>query len=123
MVQVTEIAFIGYPVTDIARARAFYEGFLNLKPSRTFGEGAALWVEYDLGPTTLAVTSMAPEWKPSTQGPSVALEVADFEAALSAARAAGVPVLMGPEDTPVCQFCVFSDPDGNSITLHKRKQP
>lgn len=30
-IKVTEIAFTGYPVTDIPRARAFYEGVLNLK--------------------------------------------------------------------------------------------
>ena len=30
---IKEVAFIGYPVTDVARARAFYEGFLGLQVS------------------------------------------------------------------------------------------
>ena len=37
--QIAEVAFIGYPVTDAERARTFYEGVLGLSPSRTFGGG------------------------------------------------------------------------------------
>ena len=33
MIKVTEIAFTCYPVTDMPRARAFYEGVLGLKPT------------------------------------------------------------------------------------------
>ena len=33
MIRVTEIAFACYAVTDMARARAFYEGELGLKPA------------------------------------------------------------------------------------------
>jgi hypothetical protein len=36
MIRIKEIAYIGYPVTDVARARAFFEGLLNLKPSTQF---------------------------------------------------------------------------------------
>lgn len=42
-----EIAFTGTPVTDIERARAFYEGVLGLKP--TMEADGGLWVEYDIG--------------------------------------------------------------------------
>ena len=38
MLKVTEIAFSCYPVTDMARARKFYEGVLGLKPTMVFGE-------------------------------------------------------------------------------------
>jgi hypothetical protein len=31
--KVIEVAFTGYPVTDIARAREFYEGALKLEPT------------------------------------------------------------------------------------------
>jgi len=54
-VQIAEIAFIGYPVTDVERARGFYEGILGLSPSRTFGGDDRLWIEYDLGPTTAKI--------------------------------------------------------------------
>jgi extradiol dioxygenase family protein len=47
--KITETAFTGYPVTDMPRARAFYEGVLKLESSRVFGDNARQWVEYDLG--------------------------------------------------------------------------
>ena len=50
----TNIAFTGIPVTDIKRARAFYEGVLGLKVSGEFGEG--VWIEYEIGDDTLAIT-------------------------------------------------------------------
>ena len=34
MIRYKEIAFVAYPVTDVARARKFYEGVLGLKPSK-----------------------------------------------------------------------------------------
>jgi catechol 2,3-dioxygenase-like lactoylglutathione lyase family enzyme len=43
---ITGIAYTGSPVTDIKRARAFYEGILGLKPSMESAGG--MWVEYDL---------------------------------------------------------------------------
>src|SRR6059036_3286592 len=33
MIRYREIAFVAYPVTDMARARKFYEGVLGLKPN------------------------------------------------------------------------------------------
>ena len=33
MIRYKEIAFIAYPVTDMTRARKFYEGILDLKPN------------------------------------------------------------------------------------------
>jgi predicted enzyme related to lactoylglutathione lyase len=121
-VQVTEIAFTGYPVTDIARARAFYETVLNLKVSAHFEHEGRDWVEYDIGPGTLAVTNMSQEmWKPASDGPSAALEVADFAAAIESLRAANVKFTVEPMDTGVCQLAVVHDPDGNAIAIHKRK--
>lgn len=40
------IAFTTYPVTDIARARKFYEQDLGLRIARVFQEA---WSEYDIG--------------------------------------------------------------------------
>jgi len=119
--KVIEIAFAGYPVTDLKRARLFYEGALGLKPERTFGNETDAWIEYDIGPGTLSITNMAPQWKPSSGGGSVALEVEDFPAAIQQLKSAGYSILLGPFETPVCHMAVVSDPDGNSITIHKRK--
>ena len=120
--KVMEIAFTGYPVTDINRARKFYEATLGLAPSRTFSDDKFCWTEYDLGPSTLAIASGIEDWKPSPGGGSVALEVEDFEAAMRDIKAGGYGVVKGPFDTPVCFMAVVADPDGNSVTIHKRKQ-
>jgi predicted enzyme related to lactoylglutathione lyase len=120
MVTVTEIAFTGYPVTDMPRARAFYEGLLNLKPATTWEHEGKSWIEYDIGPATLAITNMSPEWKPASDGPSIALEVENFEAAVSALKAAGTVFRVEPTESPVCWLAVVQDPDGNSLAVHKR---
>jgi hypothetical protein len=69
--KIVEIAFTGYPVTDIQRARAFYEDVLKLESTRTFESGDRHWTEYDLGPSTFAISNMSSEdWKPSNDGPA-----------------------------------------------------
>jgi predicted enzyme related to lactoylglutathione lyase len=119
--KVIEIAFAGYPVTDLKRARQFYEGALGLKPARVFGSETEAWIEYDIGAGTLSIGNMAPEWKPSPGGGSVGLEVEDFSAAIQQLKSGGYSVSFGPIETPVCHMAVVSDPDGNSVTIHKRK--
>jgi predicted enzyme related to lactoylglutathione lyase len=115
-----EIAFTAYPVTDMARARRFYEGVLNLKPNAPPQSESQPWVEYDIGPGTLGIGS-SPEWLPSTDGASAALEVEDFDAAVATLREHQITPVIGPLDLPSCQMVTIRDPDGNKITLHKRK--
>lgn len=123
MIRVTEIAFTGYPVTDMPRARAFYEGVLGLKPASTFEHEGKHWIEYDIAGAALGITNMVPDWKPSPAGPSIAFEVADFDAAIAALRAAGTKFLAEPYSSPVCHMAVVTDPDGNSVCIHHRDQP
>src|SRR6516164_9684095 len=61
--KVIEITFVGYPVTDLRRARTFYEQTLGLTVSRVFGEDLTGWIEYDLGANTLAIGNTSPDWK------------------------------------------------------------
>ncbi len=124
MIQITAIAFTGYPVTDMPRARAFYEQVLGLRAATVFEHEGRHWVEYDLGAATLAITNISAEqWRPSPDGPCVALEVADFAAAVAHLRAAGVPFLLEPMDTGACRLAAVADPDGNSVTIHQRYAP
>ncbi len=118
---VVEIAFSCYPVTDMARARAFYEGVLGLKitMNQDMGEKGH-WVEYDIGAGTLSL-GRYPDSKPTPDGCCVGLEVEDFDKAVADIQAAGTPIKMGPFETPVCHMMMFSDPDGNTLILHKRK--
>lgn len=120
MIRVTEIAFTGYPVTDMARARAFYDGLLGLKASASFEFDGKHWVEYDVGTSTLAITNMSPEWKPSSCGPAIALEVEDFDASIAMFRDEEVRFLVEPTGSPSCRLAVVCDPDGNALAIHKR---
>src|SRR5262245_61673609 len=121
MFKVIEIAFSCYPVTDMARARNFYEGTLGLKPTMLVGEtGGMQWTEYDIGPGTLALGAGAPDWTPRSDGCSVGLEVEDFDGAIKHLRDHKVKFRMEPFPTPVCRMAFISDPDGNTICIHKR---
>jgi predicted enzyme related to lactoylglutathione lyase len=119
MIKVTELAFCCYAVTDMARARSFYEGILGLKPTTVSDTPGAKWVEYEFGPYALAIGS-SPAFKPSPDGCSAALEVEDFDAAITHLRANKVNFRMDPFPTPICRMAMIFDPDGNSICIHKR---
>ncbi len=119
MLKVTELAFCCYAVTDMPRARAFYEGVLGLKPTSVSDTEHGKWVEYEFGPYALAIGS-APGFKPSPDGCSAALEVESFDDAIAHLRAKSVKFRMGPMPTPVCRMAMIFDPDGNSICIHKR---
>jgi predicted enzyme related to lactoylglutathione lyase len=121
--KILEIAFTGYSVTDMARAKAFYEGVLGLKKSRGFGEegGQDQWVEYDIGPGCLAIMVGGKDWPPSPDGTAAALEVDDFQAYVDKLRGAKAKFVFEPMESPVCWMATVADPDGNRLVIHKRK--
>lgn len=119
--KVTEIAFSCYPVTDMARARKFYEGVLGLTPTMVHGEaGGMQWAEYEIGPGALSLMSGLAAWQPTEQGCSVALEVEDFDQAIAHLKANHVKFKMEPFPTPVCKMAYIYDTEGNLICIHKR---
>lgn len=119
--KVIEIAFTCYPVTDLRQATGFYEEVLGLQRSRIFGSEDSGFIEYDIAPGTLAITNYAPDWKPSAGGGSIGLEVEDFDGAVKQLKARGCRFHFEPLETPACHMAVVSDPDGNSVTIHRRK--
>lgn len=122
-VRIKGIAFMAYPVTDLGRARGFYEQVLGLVPATVLDHEGKGWIEYEVEGGTLAITNMDPEqWKASPDGPSVAFEVEDFEEAMRALRGAGVKISVEPMTFPSCRFAVVADPDGNSVAIHQRGQ-
>jgi catechol 2,3-dioxygenase-like lactoylglutathione lyase family enzyme len=120
MIRYKEIAFVAYPVTDMTRARKFYEDILGLKPNAPLPPNDLHWVEYDVGPGTLGIGS-SPQWLPSQDGPSVALEAEDFDVLVAALREHNVPIIIGPMELPSCRMATVRDPDGNKLTIHQRK--
>jgi predicted enzyme related to lactoylglutathione lyase len=119
MIKVRSLAFVGIPVTDIPRARGFYEGVLGLSVAEEMMGGQ--WIEYDLGNNTLAIASIGPQWTPSDQGTGAALEVDDFEGAVKALKDQHVPFVVEAFETPCCRMAIIQDPDGNNIVIHKLK--
>ncbi|MEA3187549.1 MAG: hypothetical protein QOD99_1379 [Chthoniobacter sp.] len=117
--KVLEIAFSCYAVTDMARARKFYEDALGLTPSTVSNSEHGNWVEYEIGAGALALGS-APGFKPSPDGCSVGLEVEDFDGAIAELKGQEVKFRIEPMQTPVCRMAMVFDPDGNSVCIHKR---
>ena len=123
--KILEIAFTGYSVTDMKRAKGFYEGVLGLKKTRGFGQlnGDDQWAEYDIGSGCLAlITGAGDAWPPARAGTAVALEVEDFDQSVAELRSKGVTIIWEPQHRPSCSTVVAADPDGNWIVLHQRKQ-
>ncbi len=116
---IKEFAFIGIPVTDLPRARKFYEDVLGLKPS---SEVVRNNIEYDVGSGTLLIADYGDRWRPASGGTIAAFEVDDVDAMTARVKASGAAVQMEATDSPVCRFSMVSDPDGNTLILHKRKQ-
>lgn len=121
--KIKEVAFIGYPVTDVTRAKTFYESVLKLTPTMDHeieGMNGKRWIEYDLGNVTLAISNT---WEPPGQGgPTVALEVESLGEAVAKLREANTPIQAERIETPVCAFALVTDPDGNAIMIHQRKE-
>ena len=123
--KITEIAFVGYPVTDMNRARKFYEGVLGLITSRTFGgkPDAPQWVEYDIGGGCLSlIGGGGDQWPPANAGPGAAFEVDDFDGFIAKLKSAHVKFFWEPQDSPMCTMAVVLDPDENRIVIHHRKK-
>lgn len=119
MLNVTELAFCCYAVTDLPRARAFYEDVLSLKPTTVTDLADGHWVEYEFGPHALAIGS-ASGWNPSPDGCTAALEVENFDDAIAHLRAHNVKFRLEPFPTPVCRMAMIFDPDGNTLCIQKR---
>jgi predicted enzyme related to lactoylglutathione lyase len=115
---IQSVAFIAYPVRDIAQSRRFYEGVLGLKLTH---EALGVWFEYDLGDTTFAITTADGDHPVPVRGAVVAFEVTDLDAEVGRLQRLGVSFRREIIETPVCRFAIILDPDGSEIILHKRK--
>jgi predicted enzyme related to lactoylglutathione lyase len=109
-----------YPVTDVTRARKFYEETLGLAVGMHGGRDGTWWIEYDLpGGGCLALTN-ATEAKPSDgAGGTVALEVQDLDAIKRKLEAEGVRFKSDIIHGPRCRMAVCCDSEGNGLVLHQ----
>jgi catechol 2,3-dioxygenase-like lactoylglutathione lyase family enzyme len=113
--------FVAVPVTDTDRSTTFYRDVLGLDQ---IGHGT--WPEFQLGENVslylLDPTNIGREFTgPHTA--SIALRVADVEAARAELEAKGVAFAGETYDSGVCHMAHFADPDGNVLMLHRRYAP
>jgi catechol 2,3-dioxygenase-like lactoylglutathione lyase family enzyme len=116
--QVERVDFVDVPTRDVERAVAFYRDVVGL------AQNPREPTEFEAGNVTLAL------WEPEKQGvefvPSaahgIALRVADVSTARAELEAKGVE-FVGERDSGVCNMAFFTDPDGNSLILHRRYAP
>ena len=118
---ITGLAYTSHQVSDLDRARDFYEGLLGLKST---GSYAGTWEEYDVNGETFAVwksSKMTPEYfKKEKVTAAVAFEVDDIEQLSKKLKKAGVKFLQEPTNhEDHCITAYFEDPDGNIVTLHQ----
>ena len=117
--KIKNIAFVGIPVTDMKRARDFYENVLRLTVSDEIMDGQ--WIEYALGDDTLAIANVGEQWTPSDEGTAAAFEVENFDEAIKFLKDRQVRFAAEPFETPCCHMAVVQDPDGNKLIIHKLK--
>lgn len=121
MIKVKDIAYVGYPVSDVKKARDFYEGILGLVPNDDFPpKEDSQFVEYNIGSGALSIGCME-SWKPSKDGPCAALEIEDIDGALKELKEKGIEFVMEYTDFPGCGMAIIRDPDGNMIVIHHKK--
>lgn len=118
-IQIKAFAFVFHPVTDVARARIFYEKMLGLKPTMhiEFAPGK-WWIEYDIAGQALAISNASPGAKPVN---GLTLEVVNVDQALAFAKTMELDIAQEMIEFPPCRQFAILDPDGNRIGLHQLK--
>lgn len=119
-INVIDIPFVTYPVTDLARARDFYERIIGLECTMDHplpDDDGKRWIEYDIGTSALAITNIVEPQ--GGGGVGVALEVGDIDLAKEKLEGENVEFRSEMLASPSCRFFVIADPDGNDITIHQ----
>ncbi len=119
VMQVERVDFVDIPSRDLDRAIAFYRDVLELPQSPREP------TEFEAGNVTLAI------WKPEDQGVDfpksaahgIALRVADVAAARDELEAEGRASSSATATPASATWRFFTDPDGNSLILHRRYAP
>jgi len=115
---IKSLAFVCYPVKDVAKSTAFYRDVVGLKQAQTLHDR---WSEFDVGGATFALASGGEEmgFQPGS-GLAVAFEVDDFDATVQRLRENGLR-MDDAFESPTCRACFAYDLDGNRFALHRLK--
>jgi catechol 2,3-dioxygenase-like lactoylglutathione lyase family enzyme len=117
VIEVERVDFVSFLTQDIARAKRFYGETLGLE-LESEGEHD---LEFRCGQVTLDVFDPSSIGRPFAPSPAgLALRVPDVGAARAALEAEGIVFDGETIETSVCRQAWFTDPDGNSLMLHRR---
>jgi catechol 2,3-dioxygenase-like lactoylglutathione lyase family enzyme len=117
VIEVERVDFVSFLTQDIRRAKEFYAETLGLE-LETEGESD---MEFRCGQVTLDIFDPSSIGQPFAVSPAgLALRVPDVEAARAELEAKGVEFDGETIETSVCRQAWFTDPDGNSLMLHRR---
>lgn len=123
------ITWFEIPVTDIDRAKKFYENILDIKMvKRTDGEDEAVFFPFD--PNVIQATSgrvtgilsKSERNKPSSNGTVIYINASpDIQTVLDKVEKAGGKVISPSIQIPPGFIALITDSEGNKIGLHAEK--
>jgi predicted enzyme related to lactoylglutathione lyase len=116
---IKKVAFTMFPMTDVPRARKFYEETLGLAIGAHGNRGEQWWIEYDLPQGGCIALSNFGSDKPAGHGGTLALEVEDLDALMAHLKASGVAFKSEVIHGPNCRMAMCSDSEGNPLLLHQ----
>jgi predicted enzyme related to lactoylglutathione lyase len=108
------------PVTDMARAKAFYAAVVGA-PLEDQDGGSNPVANFPMA-SDRSVSGHLYPGKPAARGsgPTISLAVADLEAGMARVAAAGGEVVSPAITIPAGRFAYCLDPDGNSFSVFAR---
>ena len=119
--QIRGVDFVVHYVPDLEVAVSFYRDTLGLKLE--LHNPAWNWAEFSLPPTTLVLFGAYPRapLRNGKGGIGLALAVDDVNSTIKELSESGVEVEWGPNELSACRVAMITDPGGNPIFIHKRK--
>jgi predicted enzyme related to lactoylglutathione lyase len=115
MTQITGIATVWLPVTDLSRAVDFYSGTLGL----TVGQQEDAWAELKADGLTIGLNARDEETPGGEGGAVVAFTPSgELEQAVEELSGQGVSFNGEISDHPWGRIANFTDPDGNALQLY-----
>ena len=115
------VDFVVHYVHNLEDAVSFYRDTLDIKLELYKPQWN--WAEFSVPPITLVLFGTY-EGSPLANGrggTGLSLAVSDFAETIEELRKKGVEVEWGPNELSACHVAMVSDPGGNPIFIHKRK--
>ena len=119
--EIRGVDFVVHYVPNLEEAVSFYRDTLGLKLELHNPDWN--WAEFSLPPITLVLFGTYPgaPLANGKGGTGLALAVDDIDGTVKELSRNGVDVEWGPNELSTCRVAMITDPGGNPIFLHKRK--